>query len=150
MKGINRSLVYSLINDCDHNFFNELFKDCSNLKSQLENTGEYKCHSDIYDIYSSLRFLFHGKYIDYSMKRSFFGRAMFVNKLKELIDNPSHEFLKIISRHVCYSKGYEESRKFINENYDFKLCSLGSSVNDYIENNLDNAMRVLTTTNGSW
>ena len=150
MENMNRSFIYSLINDGEHSAFLRIFKGCDVIKEELEKTNEYKVHRDIYNIYSGLDFLFHGKYVEYTMKKSFFGYGIYPEKLKDLIENPSDEFRKIIARHVCYSKGYEESKEFVNDNYDFKLCSLGGSVSDYIGNNLNNAMKILKTQGGKW
>jgi hypothetical protein len=127
-----------------------IFKECDVIKEELEKTSEYKLHRDIYSIYSGLDFLFHGKYIDHTMKKSFFSYGLYPMKLEDLMNNPSDEFLKIISQHVCYSKGYEESKTFISDNYGFKLCALGGSVSDYIDNNLNSGMKILKTKNGKW
>lgn len=150
MEGMNRSFIYSLINNSEHSSFLGIFISCNAIKEELEKTSEYKVHRDIYNIYSGLDFLFHNKYVEHTMKKSFFGYGLYASKLKDLMDNPSDEFKKIIARHVCYSKGYEGSKEFVSANYDFKLCSLGGSVNDYIKNNMDNAMKVLKTTGGKW
>ena len=150
MEGVNRNFIHSLINECENDAFSSIFKNCETIKSELERTGEYKAHRDIYNIYSDLAFLFHGKYINFSMKRTFFGCGLFVSKLKELIEDPNDDFLRIISRHACYSKGYEGSKVFVSDNYDFKLNSLGCSVNNYMENNFSTALRILKTTNGKW
>jgi hypothetical protein len=147
MRHFNIKLINAICNEKRGNSFLRSF-DHARLVEHYSKSSEFIKLKRIYLKYGGLDFCFDSKFIETKMK-DFLNSEKIVSDFNELLDAKDGNMLYALSDFIIYSKGYEEGRAFIRENYGLKLKH-GGSVGDYIRNNIPIALEILNKTNGEW
>ena len=145
---LNKKLLTAIINN---DRYRSLVLGCINedtLMNYYSKTDEYIKEKAIYMKYDGLDFCFDSKFLDLK-KKDFFHSDIVIKEFVRLIESRDHNTLYQLSSFILYSKGYEESRLFIKENYGINPAS-GGVCSNYIINNFKNAVVVLSNEDGYW